>query len=311
MSARTQGVLLGALGVLVFSFTLPATRVAVDDLDPTFVGLGRVVVAAAVAGLLLAARREALPPPAIRRRLGIVAVGVVFGFPLFSALALANLSSAHGAVIVGLLPAATAVMAVLRAGERPSPAFWAASAAGLVAVLAFAASQGAGLLNTADVLILIAVALAAIGYAEGGALAREIGGWRVICWALVLFGPLVMPAVAVAIAQDGLSAGPVEWLCFAYVALFSQLFGFFAWYRGLALGGVAQIGQIQLAQPLLTFVWSAALLGERIGLATLAAAVFVLASVAVTQRTRVYRDDASAASPQTAPERRLADSPGC
>ena len=309
MSARTQGVLLGALGVLAFSGTFPATRVAVEDLDATFVGLGRVLVAAALAALLLAVRREPLPAPPVRRRLGIVAIGVVFGFPLFSALALASLSSAHVAVIVGLLPAATAVMAVLRAGERPSPAFWAASAAGLVAVLAFATSQGAGLLNTADVFVLIAVALAAIGYAEGGALAREIGGWRVICWALVLFGPLALPAVA--LAAGDLSAGPVEWLCFAYVAIFSQLLGFFAWYRGLALGGVAKIGQIQLVQPLLTFVWSAAFLGERIGIATLAAAVFVLASVAVTQRTRVDLRGGSSETPQTASERSLADSPGC
>ena len=175
-------VLLGFLGVLAFSFTLPATRIAVEELDPTFVGIGREALAAVPAALILLATRAPLPSRAQLRRLGIVAFGVVFGWPLFTALALQDLTSAHSAVIVGLLPAATAFAAVLRAGERPSRAFWLASFTGLVAVLAFAASQGAGLLSTADIFILVAVALSAIGYAEGGALSRELGGWRVICW---------------------------------------------------------------------------------------------------------------------------------
>jgi drug/metabolite transporter (DMT)-like permease len=279
--------LLGFLGVLAFSFTLPATRIAVEELDPTFVGIGREAIAAIPAGLILLLSHSPLPSRRQLVQIAVVASGVVFGFPLFTALALRELTSAHSAVVVGLLPAATAVAAVLRAGEHPSRGFWLASLAGLAAVLAFAATQGAGLLSTADLLILAAVALGAIGYAEGGSLARELGGWRVICWAVLLSAPLTVPISVVAAAGSALHAGTDAWLGFAYVSIVSALLGFFAWYAGLARGGVAKIGQVQLIQPLLTLAWSAALLGEHIGVATLVASIAVLASVVATQRTRV------------------------
>jgi len=282
-------VFLGFLGVLAFSFTLPATRIAVEDLDPTMVGIGREALAAAPAALILLVSRAPFPSRPQLVRIGIVAFGVVFGWPLFTALALRDLTSAHSAVIVGLLPAATAVAAVLRAGERPSRSFWLASLAGLVAVLVFAATRGAGLLSTGDVFILIAVALSAIGYAEGGALAREIPGWQVICWAVLLSLPLTLPIGAVAALGSNLHADSGAWLGFAYVAAVSALLGFFPWYAGLARGGVAKIGQIQLVQPLLTLVWSAWLLDEHIGAATLIASIAVVASVVATQRTRVAR----------------------
>jgi drug/metabolite transporter (DMT)-like permease len=282
-------VLLGLLGVLGFSFTLPATRLAVERLDPVFVGLGRAAVAALPAALLLAWWRERLPDRATLGRLALVALGVVFGFPLLSALALRELTAAHGAVIVGLLPAATAVMAVARAGERPSAGFWVASAAGLIAVLAFAATQGAGLPGGGDLLVLGAVGMGAVGYAEGGALARRLGGARVICWALVLSFPLTLPAGAVAAAGGGLDAPADAWLGFAYVALVSMFLAFFAWYAALGRGGVAKIGQLQLVQPLLTLGWAAALLHEEVGPATLAGALAVVASVVATQRARVSR----------------------
>jgi len=278
---------LGFLGVLAFSFTLPATRVAVEELDPTFVGIGREALAAVPAALLLWLLRGPRPSRSQLVRLGLVALGVVFGFPLFTALALRELTSAHSAVVVGLLPAATAVAAVVRAGERPSRGFWLASFAGLVAVLGFAASQGAGLVSSGDLLILAAVALGAIGYAEGGALAREMGGWRVICWALVLSAPISIPVAVVAAAGSDLNASSDAWLGFAYVTAVSALLGFFAWYAGLARGGVAKIGQVQLVQPLLTLAWSAALLGEHVNATTLFAAVLVVLCVVGTQRTRV------------------------
>ena len=287
-------VLLGFLGVLAFSFTLPATRVAVEQLDPTFVGIGREAVAAVLAGLILMFSKAPLPSRRQLLRIGIVASGVVFGWPLFTAIALQDLTSAHSAVIVGLLPAATAVAAVLRAGEHPSRGFWLASLAGLLAVLAFAASQGAGLLSTGDLLILVAVALGAIGYAEGGALARELGGWRVICWAVFLSAPLTVPIGLIAALGSDLHADGDAWLGFAYVAAVSALLGFFPWYAGLARGGVAKIGQVQLVQPLLTLAWSAALLGEHVGPETLVASAAVLASVVATQRTRVGREPARA-----------------
>jgi drug/metabolite transporter (DMT)-like permease len=281
-------VFLGFLGVLAFSFTLPATRVAVEELDPTFVGIGREAVAAVLAAAILIATRPALPTRPQLARIAIVALGVVFGWPLFTALALRGLTSAHSAVIVGLLPAATAVVAVMRAGERPSRGFWMASLAGLVAVLVFAATQGAGF-SGGDIQILVAVALSAIGYAEGGALAREMGGWQVICWAVFLSAPLTIAIGAIAAAGSDLHASSDAWLGFAYVAAVSALLGFFPWYAGLARGGVAKIGQIQLLQPLLTLAWSALLLGEHIGVATVVASIAVLASVVATQRTRVTR----------------------
>jgi drug/metabolite transporter (DMT)-like permease len=228
-----------------------------------------------------------MPPPRLWGRLALTAIGVVFGFPLFSALALTQVPAAHGAVIVGLLPAATAVMAALRAGERPSLGFWLAALLGLVAVLTFAVVQGAGRPQLADGLILLAVALGALGYAEGGSLSRELGGWQVISWVLVLSAPLLLPVVAWRVLQTGLSASLPAWLGFAYVSLVSMYLGFFAWYRGLAAGGVARIGQIQLAQPVLTLLWSVLLLGERVTWDMIFAAAAVLACVALSQRTRV------------------------
>ncbi|MGH3768729.1 MAG: DMT family transporter [Pseudonocardiaceae bacterium] len=287
---ETLGLLYGALGVLMFSVTLPATRVAVADLDPWVVGLGRAVVAAALALAVLVARGERpLPPRRIWGRLVIVAFGVVVGFPLFTALALRELGAAHSAVIVGVLPAATAVAAVARAGERPSGGFWLAALGGFVAALIFAITQGVAGVSPADGFVLLAVACAALGYAEGGVLAREYGGWQVICWALIVVAPVLVPVVAVRVVAHGLSAGPVAWLDLGYVTVFSMFLGFFAWYHGLALGGVARVGQVQLAQPLLTLAWSAVLLGERIGTPTIVAALAVLACVAATQRTRIQR----------------------
>ena len=195
-----------------------------------------------------------------------------------------SLPAAHGAVVIGLLPAATAVMAVIRAGERPPFPFWLACAVGVVAVLVFAVSQGAGQIQPADGLLLAAVVLGALGYAEGGRLARELGGWRVICWALLIAAPVLVAPVVVAIAfSDRGPVGPDAWLGFAYVSVVSMFLGFFAWYKGLAAGGVARVGQLQLAQPVLTLGWAALLLGETVSGATILASLFVIGSVALTR----------------------------
>jgi drug/metabolite transporter (DMT)-like permease len=242
-------------------------------------------VAAALAAALLAIRREPLPARRDVPHFAIVALGVVVGFPLLSALALRNLSSAHTSVVVGLLPAATAVWAVARAGERPPRAFWLAVIAGVVAVLVFAAAQGVDGIAGADLLLLAAVALGGLGYAEGGALARHYGGWQVICWALLIAAPFLVVPVALS-TRGGLHAGADAWFGFFYVAVISMFVAFFAWYHGLALGGVARIGQVQLAQPVLTLVWSALLLNEQVTAAMVVAAFAVLACVVATQRTR-------------------------
>ena len=286
------GFVLGALGILGFSFSLPATRLAVDGLDPWLVAFGRATVAAVLAAGYLSATRAPRPRRGQLASLAIVAAGVVVGFPLCTSLALQGETAAHGAVVIGLLPAATAVAAVVRAGERPSRAFWAASGAGLVAVLAFiAATSGADLRGhgpqAGDLLLLGGTALCAIGYAEGGALSRDLGGPATISWALVLAAP-VTAAVSVvsALSTDPAHAGTTAWLGFAYVSVVSMFLGFFAWYAGLARGGVARVGQVQLAQPVLTLGWSALLLGEPVGPGTVVTALAVLACVAATQRAR-------------------------
>ncbi|HEX4657452.1 MAG TPA: DMT family transporter [Streptosporangiaceae bacterium] len=280
---------LGALGVLCFSVTFPATRAAEASFSPLVVGVGRAVPAAALAAIVLAARRQPLivPRPALRRML-IVAACVGVGFGLLSAIALRDVSSAHGAVLTGLIPAATAGMAVLRAGERPRLAYWAALALGLCVVVGFAVVQGAGRLRGADVLLLVAIAVAGLGYAEGGALAREYGGWRVICWTVILALPATVPvtvAAAVADPPRHVTAGAVAGL--AYVSLVSMCLGFFAWYAAMARGGVARVGRLQLGQPALTLFWSVLLLGERVSLLTGAAAAAVIAATAVGRNARV------------------------
>ncbi|MFY1651700.1 DMT family transporter [Solwaraspora sp. WMMB762] len=285
---RLTGLALGALGVLAFSMSLPATRVAVQHLDPWFVAFGRAVGAALLAWAYLGFTRAPRPTRSQWRRLSVVALGVVVGFPLFTSLALTTQPSAHGAVVIAVLPAVTAVFAVLRAGERPPPLFWAAVGGGLVAVLGFLAAGGAvrGALTAADLFLLVAVVLCGLGYAEGGALARELGGARTICWALLLSLPAtVAVTLAVSVVRPP-RADALTWSAFGYLTVVSMFLGFFAWYAGLARGGVARVGQVQLAQPVLTLLWSAVLLGETVGAASVMAALGVLACVVLTQYQR-------------------------
>lgn len=292
------GLLLGSLGVLAFSFSYPATRLAVVDLDPLLVSFGRAAVAGLLAVLYLVGVRAPRPTIAQWRSLVIVAASVVIVFPTLTGIALQAKTSAHVAVVTALMPAATAVAAVLRAGERPSRVFWAAAAGGAVAVIAFAFIQGAGGLDADDILLLVAVAIIGIGYAEGGALSRSLGGARTICWALLLSLPVTIPVSLMVAGRSELgSVQPSAWLGFLYVSLFSMFLGFFAWYGGLARGGVARIGQVQLAQPLLTLVFAVLVLGETITPATVLTAVVVLACVVITQRARVSRVGGNTAEP--------------
>jgi drug/metabolite transporter (DMT)-like permease len=277
--AKTGGLLLGALGVVSFSITLPATKIAVQTLDGEVVGLGRAVVAALCALLLLVVRRQPVPALRLWPRVAVVAVGVVFGFPLLSALALQSVPSSHAAMVIGLLPAATALMGVIRAGERPGVAFWIASSIGLIAILVFCSAQGLGTLHLADGLLLAAVLLAALGYTEGALLARELGAWQVICWALVFSAPVITPIVFARIATVGWMPSTASLIGFAYVSLVSMFLGFFAWYRGLAVGGIARVGQLQLMQPVLTLLWGHLLLSENITSLHVVTAVVVLGSV--------------------------------
>ena len=301
-AAPKHALLLGCLGVLGFSFTLPATRFA----DPVFggwtVAFGRAVCAALLAALILWLTKQPLLPPrrALRPLLTVIG-GAVIGFPLLTSLALETVDSAHGAVVTGLIPAATAGAAILLAGERPRRSYWIALCVGLAAVISMPIAQGAGHLRLADLLLLAAVVVTGFGYAQGGVLAREYAGWRVICWALIVALPATVPITIVSIALGPPHAPTaVAVLGLAYLAAISMCLGFFAWYEGLARGGVARIGRLQLAQPVLTIGWSVLLLGERIDVPTAIAALVVLAAVAIGRNARV---DRAAAPPLPAPAR--------
>ena len=231
-AARTSS---WAYCVVSFSLTLPATRISVPELGPTIVGLGRAIVAAVLAGALLWLRNHFLS--GMPGALMATGAGVVIGFPLFSAVAMGAVPAVHGAILVGFLPAATAVFAVLRAGERPAPVFWLSTTIGLLAIVVFAEVQGAGTFKTADVFLLLAVACAGFGYAEGARIARDIGGWRVISWALVLVAPILLLPVGQAIhARGGLHAHALAWTGFAYVSVVSMFLGFFCVVLRLSTG---------------------------------------------------------------------------
>jgi drug/metabolite transporter (DMT)-like permease len=279
----------GLLGVTAFSFTLPFTRIAVGGLSPLFIGSGRAVVAALLAGIALAATRQRPPTVTQWRRLAVVAGGVVAGFPLLTSFAMTTTPASHGAVVIGLLPAATAVAVVLRTRERPNRSFWAFAVLGAAADVVFAALQNGGLgaLHGADLLLFGAVLAAAIGYAEGGLLARELGSWQTVSWALIVAAPLMAALTVVSALEQPPAATPVQWLAFAYLAAVSMFLGFFAWYRGLAIGPMAQVSQIQLVQPVMSIAWAALLLREPIGWATAVGGLAVVACAALAVRTRL------------------------
>lgn len=292
LSDETRGMLLGLAGVAMFSLTLPFTRMAVQELPPAFVALGRALVAAVLAGAWLAWRRLPFPPRAAWLPLAMVSAGCIIGFPLLTSIALRTVPASHGAVLVGILPLATAVLSALRGNENPSAGFWAMALLGAAIVTGFALRQSGGSLHPDDLLILGAVVLAALGYAEGGRLSQAVGGPQVICWALVLSVPVLLP-LTLALCGDQLEALPLAglraWAGFAYVSVFSMFIGFFFWYRGMALGGIARVGQVQLLQPFLTLAGAALLLGEPLVLSNFAFALAVIAVVAAGRGMAVRR----------------------
>ena len=289
MPSSRAGLVWGFVGVLAFSFTLPLTRVAVGGFSPLFIGSGRAVVAALLAALVLAATRQRLPRGTQWWRLAIVAAGVVAGFPLLTSYALTTASASHGAVVIALLPAATAVLAVLRSHERPPVPFWVFAALGAVAALAFASLRGGGIgaLEWSDLLFFGAVIAAAVGYAEGAVLSRELGSWQTISWALVIAAPVMAVLTVVSWVHQPPDAAPVEWAAFGYLAAVSMFLGFFAWYRGLAIGPVTRVSQVQLVQPVLTLIWSALLLREELTLPLLLGGLVVILCAALAVRVRL------------------------
>jgi len=275
-----KGWINGGLGVLIFSASLPATRLAVAELDPIFLTFARAAIAGIAAGAMLLLFREARPARSDFLALLIVSIGVVVGFPLLTALALTLVTAGHSIVFTGLLPLMTAIFAVIRAGERPSPLFWLFSCLGSVMVAGFAVSQGGVEASAADLLMAAAIILCGLGYAEGAKLSRRLGGWQVISWALVFSLPVTTPLALALYPAHWAAVSAPAWAGLAYVSLFSMLIGFVFWYRGLAQGGIAAVGQLQLAQPLIGLGFAALLLGEAISPLMIAATVGVVLCVA-------------------------------
>jgi drug/metabolite transporter (DMT)-like permease len=280
MDKTTSGWINGFLGMLIFSGSLPATRLAVMDFDPVFLTVARAAIAGSLALGLLLTFRERRPARSDVISLLVVALGVVVGFPLLTALALKHLTSAHSMVFIGLLPLATATFGVLRGGERPRPAFWLFSGLGSLLVAGFAFAQGFSASPVGDLLMLAAIIVCGLGYAEGARLSRKLGGWQVISWALVLSLP-VMILLALANLPPTLDGiGPSAWFGLAYVSLFSMLIGFIFWYRGLAQGGIAAVGQLQLLQTFFGLGLAASLLHETVSPMMIVTAAAVVLCVA-------------------------------
>lgn len=258
------GWLNGLLGVVIFSGSLPATRIAVLEMSPFFLTFLRASLAGLLAIILVCVLREPRPQRGQLFSLLIVSGGVVIGFPLLTALALQHVTSAHSIVFLGLLPLCTAIFALLRGGERPKRAFWLFSLLGSLLVVAFALAQSHAVSLTGDLLMLAAVVVCGLGYAEGATLTRTLGGWQVICWALILSLPVMLPAAWLTQPATLVDISAQAWSALGYVSLFSMLIGFIFWYNGLARGGIAAVGQLQLLQPFFGLALSALLLNERV-----------------------------------------------
>ena len=308
-AAERRGLWLGLLGVAIFALTLPMTRLAVGTaqaplMSGAFVALGRAAVAAALSALFLLATRAPLPRREDWWPLALTAGGVVFGFPLLTSVAMRYVEAVHASVIIGALPLATALVGALLHRQRPSAGFWVCAVVGSALVVAFALLRsGQDLsLHFADLLLLAAVACAAVGYGYGARLSQRMRAEHVICWALVLAWPVTLPLAWWTRPETTLPAS--TWFAFGYVALFSMWIGFFAWYRGLALGGTVRVSQVQLVQPFLSMLFAVPLLGERLDLLTLGFALSVLATVFLGRRMPVRaaaRPTSSTLSPAMEP----------
>ncbi|TCD26379.1 DMT family transporter [Pedobacter psychrodurus] len=280
----SSGWLNGFIAVLIFSGSMPATRLAVMDMNPVFVTVARATIAALLALGVLIAFKEKRPSTKHLISLTIVALGVVIGFPLLSALALQHITSAHSLVFLGLLPMATAAFAVLRGGERPKPIFWLFSIAGSFLVIGYAIYQGINAAPIGDILMLLAIVLCGLGYAEGAKLSKTLGGWQVISWALVLSLPLMLPLMFIYQPVSFAEVSTPAWFSLAYISLFSMFIGFIFWYRGLAQGGTAAVGQLQLLQPFFGLALATTLLHEKVSIGMLAITMGVILCVAGSKK---------------------------
>ncbi len=285
MKAFHQGWLYGLIGVVIFAGSMPATRIAVQGFSPEFLTGARACIAAVLALILLIALQQPRPSNSQIKSLCITSTGVVIGFPLFTALALQTATAAHSLIFIALLPLATAFFAVLRAKEAPKRVFWIYTCIGSSLVIFFMLNQSGLHYSVAgDGYMAAAVLLCGLGYAEGGVLSRELGGWQVICWALVIALPAMLLISWIYFPQNFSAVPPSAYLGLAYVSLFSMLIGFFFWYKGLALGGIAKVGQIQLIQPFIGLILCALILNEHVTLLMIAVSLAVAACVVMARK---------------------------
>jgi drug/metabolite transporter (DMT)-like permease len=286
-SRNSLGLLLGFIGVVIFGGTLPATRLALEGFDPFFITSARSAIAGVCALALLGILRRRLPPKQAWGSLVIAALGVVLGFPLFMALAMQTLPAAHGGVVLGVMPIATAIVAVMITDERPGLAYWIAALVGAALVILFALRHGAGGIAIGDLFLLLAVVFGSIGYGYSGRLTAIMPGWEIISWAMVISLPSTLPATWLFLPADLLRVPLEPWLGLLYAALFSQWISFFAWNAGVSICGLSKVSQLQLLQPFVTIALAAVVNHEVIDLETILFAGAVVATVAISSRTRI------------------------
>lgn len=274
----------GFIGVLLFSGSMPATKLAVMEMDPIFATIARAVIAGILALSVLLIYQEKRPAKKQLFSLVLVAIGCVIGFPLLSSLALQYLTSAHSIVFLGMLPLATAIFGVFRGGEKPHPVFWLFSVIGSLLVIGYAFSQGISASPVGDILMLLAIILCGMGYAEGAKLSKTLGGWQVISWALVISLPVMLPLFFIYFPSNVESISFRGWFGLGYISLFSMFIGFIFWYKGLALGGITTVGQLQLLQPFFGLALAAYLLHEQVSIGMLGITVGVILCVIGTKK---------------------------
>ncbi|KXY31012.1 DMT family transporter [Bacillus sp. FSL K6-0067] len=284
-----KGMILGFIGIICFSFTLPATSIAVPYFGATIVGLGRTVIAAIIVAIIFIIKKEKIPNKNQMKGIFIVAIGATLAFPLLTTFAMKSLPVSHGAIELALLPLATAGFAVWRGGEKLTKRYWISSVIAAISVVVYAMYLGLGQLQKGDIALLAAVLLLGLSYAEGGKLSKELGSWQVIAWAILFGAPFFIIPVGLSVSTDMLQAPIEAWISLLYLAIVSQFFAYVAWYAGMSLGGIARVGQIQYLQPFLMIGFSVLFLDESITWHTVVLAFVVVICVMIGKNAPVAK----------------------
>ena len=287
LSIETKGMLIGFVGISIFSLTLPFTQMAVNEMSPFFVAFARATIAGICALILLIFTKSKFPNKIQIRRLIIIVIGVIYGFPIFTSIAMKTLPSSHSGIVLGILPLAMSLFAAIKYKEKPSSSFWMISIFGTFIVISYTFIDNNGSLMIEDLWLLFAILFAAIGYSEGGTLAKEMGSIGVISWALVISLPINLFASYLFYEINYASISFQAIISLTYVGLFSMFIGFFFWYKGIAIGGISRVGQVQLIQPFLTIVGAYFLTNEKITTLNILFAFMVLIVIIIGRKTKI------------------------